>query len=106
MHSLGGTLGHGQALAVLMDGNRRLVAVLHRPDDVGWSPRRVAAEEHARAGGFVRDLVDHRHVVLVEPDADVALDPGEGVVLPDGENDLVAWNDHRTARRVELHAGE
>ena len=34
--------------------------------------------------------VDHRHAVLVELDADVALDPGEGVFLADGDQHVVA----------------
>ena len=34
--------------------------------------------------------IDHRHVPLVELDAEVALDPGEGVLLADRENHIVA----------------
>ena len=34
-------------------------------------------------------LVHHRHVPFVELDAEVALDPGERVLLADGENHVV-----------------
>ena len=35
-------------------------------------------------------FVDHRHPPLVEFDADVALYPGEGVFLADGDQHVVA----------------
>jgi len=65
--------------------------------------------------------VDDRHVVRVEIDADVlvSLDPGEGVVLSDREDDVVAGQRHRIdhltalpavllepAQALELHADE
>ena len=66
------------------------MAVLDRPDDVLRSERRVAAEEHARPRRLEGRLVDHRHVPLVELDAEVALDPREGVLLADREDHVVA----------------
>ena len=79
----------GLALAVAVDGDGGLVAVLHGPDDVLRAEGGVAAEEHPRARGLEGDLVDHRHVPLVELDAEIALDPREGVLLADGEDDVV-----------------
>ena len=35
--------------------------------------------------------IDLRHAPLVELDADVALDPGEGVLLADGDQHVVAF---------------
>src|SRR5438034_6793093 len=66
------------------------MSVLHRPNDVLRTPRRVAAEENAGERGLHRRLVHHRHAVLVEIDPDVALDPRKRVVLPDRQNDFVA----------------
>ena len=46
------------------------------------------------------DLVEHRHAPFVELDADVALDPREGVLLADGDQHVVAFED-----RVGLAGG-
>ena len=88
-------LGDRHALAVVVNRDRRLVAVLDRPDDVRRAERRVAAEEHARPRRHERRLVDHRHVPLVELEADVALDPRERVLLADREDHRVARQDDR-----------
>ena len=72
-----------------MDGDRGLVPVLDGPDDVLGTERRVAAEEHARARRLEGLRVDLRHVPLVELDAEIALDPREGVFLADREDDVV-----------------
>ena len=93
IHSVRRPIGERNALAMIVDRDRRLMAVLDRPDDVLRSPRRVAAEEHAGMRRLHRRLVDDRHPVRVEVDADVALDPRERVLLPDGENDVVARED-------------
>jgi len=50
VHAGGEAVGDGLALAMPMDGDRGLVAVLHGPDDVLGPERGVAAEEHAGAG--------------------------------------------------------
>jgi hypothetical protein len=63
-----------------------LVAVLDCPDDVLRPEGRVPAEEHAGSRALVGHRVDHRHLPLVELDAEVALDPGERVLLADGEH--------------------
>src|SRR5215831_9698104 len=90
------TIVHGLTVAVAMDRDRRLVAVLDRPDDVFRPERSITAEEHLRVRGLEGHLVDYRHVPLVEPDAEVALNPGEGVLLADREDHIV--------RRKELLA--
>ena len=51
-------------------------------DDVLRAEGRVAAEEHLGQRGLEGLRVEHRHVPLVELDADVALDPREGVSWP------------------------
>ena len=86
----GRTLGQRHALAVVVDRNRRLVPVLHGPDDVRRAERRVTAEKHARTRRHERRLVDHRHVPLAELQPDLALDEGERVVLADRQHDRVA----------------
>ncbi len=50
------------------------------------------------------DLVDDRHIPLAELHAEVALDPGEGVLLTDGEDHVVTGDDHRTQHRGLLRA--
>ena len=78
------------------------MSVFHGPDDVLRSPGGIAAEEHVGARRLERCLVHHWHVPLVERDADVALDPREGVVLTDGEDDRVARHDDRLNHRAGL----
>ena len=64
--------------------------MLDGPDDIQRTKSRIAAEEDALAGGFKRGLVDNRGFPLVEFHTDIALDPGEGIVLADRQNDIVA----------------
>src|SRR5687767_7102005 len=77
MHSLRRTVGYGQSLTMMVNRDCRLMSVLHRPDDVLRSPRRIAAEENAGQGRLHRRLVDDGHVPLTESDPDVSLDPGK-----------------------------
>src|SRR2546421_8422670 len=72
------------------------MAVLDRPDDVLRSEGGIAAEEHAGARGLKSHLVDARYVPLVELDAEIALDPREGVLLADRENDIIGGEQHLT----------
>ena len=96
-------LRHVLAGAILVDRDRGVVAVRHRPDDVLRTERGVAAEEHARTRRRHRHLVDDRHAPLVELDADVALDPRERVFLADRHQHVVAREVNlRLARRHEL----
>jgi hypothetical protein len=88
-----GPLRDGLPLAVLVDRDRGLVPMLHRPDDVGGAERGVATEEHPRLRGHERRFVHDRHVPLAELQAHVALDEREGVFLPDGQDDGVARDD-------------
>ena len=74
----------------LVDRQRGVMAVRHRPDDVLRAERGVAAEEHFRIGRAEGLGIDLRHVPLVEFDAAVALDPGEGVLLADRDQHVVA----------------
>src|ERR1700712_3015335 len=76
----------------LVDRQRGVVAVRDRPDDVLRAERRVAAEEHFRIGRGESGLIDLRHVPLVELDAAVALDPGEGVFLAHRDQHVVAFD--------------
>src|SRR5688572_31416503 len=81
IHPMRGTLGERHAPAIVVDRNRRLVTMLHGPDDVLGPPRRVTTEEDPRARALHRGAVDDRHPPIVELDADVPLDPGESVLL-------------------------
>ena len=93
VHPLRRTIRERLLVAPGVDGNRRLMAVLDRPDDVLGAPRRVAAYEYPGTRRHEGGLVDDRHVPVVEVDPDVAFDPREGRVLPDGQDDLVALDD-------------
>src|SRR6185295_4364038 len=104
IHSVRWTIGERCALAVIVDRDRGLVSVLHGPDDVLGSPRGVTAEEHSGMRRLHRLLIDHRHSVRIELDADVAFDPGKGVLLPDGENDVVARQHYRVDHLALLFA--
>src|SRR5499426_3744304 len=76
-----------------------------RPDDVLGPEGGVAAEEHLRVGRAHGLGVDLRHVPLVELDPDVALDPGESVLLADRDQHVVAGEMLvRLARAHELAA--
>ena len=92
-HAARWTSRNGDALAVVVDGDRRLVAVLDGPDDVRRPERSVAAEEHTGPGRHERRLIDDGHVPLAELQADVPFDERKRIVLPDGENDGVARDD-------------
>src|SRR4029079_11737375 len=95
IHSVCRTIGERCALAVIVDRDRGLVPVLHGPDDVFGAPRGVTAEEPSGMRRLHRLLVDDRHSVRIEVDADIAFDPGEGILLPDGEDDVVAQEHNR-----------
>ncbi len=56
-------------------------------------------------GRLEGDGVDHRHAPFVEVDADVALDPGEGVLLADRHQHVVAFDSARPARRSARACG-
>ena len=98
VHAVRRPLGERRALAMIVDRDRRLVSVLDGPDDVLRSPRRVAAEKDAGLGRHHRRAIHHGHAVLVELEADVALDPLERVLLADGEDDVVARQHDRLDR--------
>src|SRR3954469_3261082 len=91
------------ALAVVVDRNRRLMPVLHRPDDVLRAKRSITAEEHAGTARHERLLVNDRHVPLAELDPDGPFDEREGVVLSDREHHGVAW-DHFPPDHLLLQA--
>src|SRR5262245_38021967 len=82
----------GDVLAVehLVDRDGGLMAVRDGPDDVLRAKCRVATEEDFRMCGCHGRGVDLRHVPLIELDADVALDPGERVLLSDRNQHIVA----------------
>ena len=100
------TCGGGRACSVLavqqpVDRDRGLVAVRDRPDDVLGAEGRVAAEEDVRHASTGRSsLSSDRQAPLVELDAAVALDPGEGVLLADRDQHVVALEE-----RVGLAGG-
>ena len=86
------TLGDVLAGEHLVDRQRGVMAVRDRPDDVLRAERGVAAEEHLRIGRAEGLRIDLGHVPLVELDAAVALDPGEGVLLADRDQHVVAFD--------------
>src|SRR6516164_3194782 len=117
-----GTIIDVGAGAQLVDGQRRIVPVRHRPDDVLGPERSIAAEEHLVMGRGHGPGIDLGHVPLVELDPDIALDPGERILLADGDQHVIArhmlvglagWNKAAPALCIvfgpdllEHHAGE
>ena len=92
-HLVRQALCHVLAMAVLVNGDRGLVAVCDRPDDVFRTKRRIATEKHACAGGLEGDRVDDRYIPLVELDADIPFHEGKGILLADREDYIVAGQD-------------
>src|SRR5438270_7302267 len=79
-------------MAQFVDRDRRLMAVRDGPDNVLRPERRVPAEEHVGQGRLHRLRIDLGHAPAIELDADVALDPREGVFLADRDEHVVAQN--------------
>ncbi len=105
-HLLADEVGHrwrtileAPATAEQVDGNRRLVTLRDGGDDVLRAERGIAAEKHLRQRRLQGRRVQHRHAPLVEFEADVLLDPREGVFLADGDQDFVAFDAVRPVRR-------
>ncbi len=65
----------------------------HRGDDVLRPEGRVATEEHMRQRDCGAWRIDHRQTRCVKLDADIALDPGKGVLLADRHQHLVALDE-------------
>jgi len=78
------------AAAQPVDRDRGFVAVRNRPNDVLRTESRVTAKEHSGMGRGHGLGIDPGHVPFVELDAAIALDPGEGVLLADGNQYVVA----------------
>src|SRR5205823_269953 len=95
-------LGDLLAVAELVDGDCRMMAVRHGPDDVLRAPGRIAAEEYAGPGRHHGNLVDLRHAPFVELEADVALDPGEAVFLANRHQHVVAFEHDLFTGRLQL----
>src|SRR6185295_7662003 len=89
---------------MLVNRDRGLVTMLDCPDDVLWSERRIAAEEHAGARRLESHLVYHRHIPLVELDAEVAFHPGERILLADRQDHIVAGEEFFTENALRLDA--
>ena len=49
----------------------------------------IASEENAVDGRLEGGFIDHRQIPFPKLDAEVALDPGEGIVLPYGNDDVI-----------------
>src|SRR6185312_3047228 len=83
------------AMAEAVDRDRRLMGMRHRPDDVLRPEGGIAPEEDVGDGRLHRHGVDDGQAPFVEVEPDVALDPGEGVLLADGDQHVVAVHAHR-----------
>src|SRR3989441_4727362 len=90
VHDRRGTLLEVFAVKELVDRDRGVMPMGYSPDNVLRAEGRVAAEEDLRLRRLHGDLVHERHAVPVELDAGVALDPGEGVLLPHRDEHVVA----------------
>src|ERR1700743_2875342 len=64
----------------------------HRPDDVLGTKRGVATEKYLWIRRSHGRGVDLRHVPFIELDATIALDPGEGILLADRNQPVIARN--------------
>src|ERR1700736_3231330 len=88
----------GLVMAEFVNRYRRLVSVLDGPDDVLGPECRVAAKKHLRPRGLKGELVHLGHIPFIEFDTDALLDPRKGVLLTDGENDVIAWEEDLAER--------
>src|SRR5690606_8162138 len=88
------TLAHVDAAAEQIDRNGGLMTLGNCGDDVLGAKGRVAAEEHFRVGRLVSDFVNDRHIPFAEVEADIALDPRKRVFLPDGDQHVIAFEEH------------
>ena len=74
-----------------VNADRGVMAMRSGPNNVLRPKRSVAAKEHPRVAGLERDPVDLGHVPALVPfQADIALDPGEGILLANGAEHVVA----------------
>src|ERR1700676_2175038 len=103
-HAARHALLHGLVVAEFVNRYCGLMSVFDGPDDVLGSECRIAAKEHLPKRGLKGDLVHLGHIPLVEFDADALFDPGKGVFLTDGENDVVTWEEDiaKAARRFDV----
>ena len=82
------------AMAELVDRNRRLMRVRHCPDDVLWAERGIATKEHPFVGRLQGQRIHLGHAPAVEINANIALDPREGIFLADRDQHVVAFDAH------------
>ena len=94
-------IGHGYRSAVhvfavqqAVNRHRCLVTVRHRRDDVLRTVRRVTAKKHIGQRGLERIGHQYRQTPFIKLDTDIALDPGEGVLLTDGNQDRITFHQH------------
>src|SRR5438045_2017061 len=64
------------------------------PDDVFWAESRIATEKDVRKGRLVRHRIYLRHAPSVELEAEIALDPRKGILLPDRDQDIITFEVH------------
>ena len=60
-----------------------------RPDDVLGPEGGIAAEEHVWKRRLHCDLIDDRHTPAIELETEITLDPGKGILLPNGDQDII-----------------
>ena len=63
-------------------------------NDVLWAECCITTEEHFGVTRLEGLLIDTRHIPFAKFNAEVALNPGKGIVLTDRNKDLVGLEEH------------
>src|SRR6185436_16305230 len=67
--------------------------VRHRPDDVLRAEGGIAAEKYVLRRRLESGFVQYRHAGAVKFNPRVAFDPGEGILLPHRDQDVIAFKE-------------
>ena len=92
-----------EPLAEKVDRYGRLVAMGHSGDHIFRAEGGIAAKKHERQAGLKSHAVEHWQVPLAKGDAQIALNPREGIVLTHSNDDIIGFHKYiGLTRRDEL----
>ena len=89
IHAVGWPVCHWNPLAVIMDRDCRLMAMLNCPNNILRTPCSVTTDKHTFTCRHKGGSVYYWHIPLAKLNTDIALDPWECVVLANRQNDII-----------------